>query len=120
MSTQRIIAVDLDETLCTGSRPYSHLGIEKYKHCVPIQENIDRINRLYEKGCRIVIYTSRGMGTLGGDLGRIYNTLYEPTKADLVRWGIKFHELVFGKIYFDLLIDDKVLNVSDIDKLFIE
>ena len=83
MGKQKVIAVDLDESLCTGSKPYSHLGIEKYRYCVPIQENIEKINKLYDQGCRIVVYTSRGMGTLGGDLGVIYNTLYEPTKADL-------------------------------------
>ena len=117
--SRKIIAVDLDETLCTGSKPYSHLGIEKYKYCVPIRENVDKVNKLYEQGCEVIIYTSRGMGTLGGDLGVIYNTLYEPTKKDLEKWGVKFHQLVFGKIYFDVLIDDKVLNVADIDKLFI-
>lgn len=116
---KKIIAVDLDETLCTGSKPYSHLGIEKYRYCRPLQDNIDRINKLHDEGHTIVIYTSRGMGTLGGDLGLIYNTLYEPTKQDLVRWGVKFDQLIFGKIYFDVLIDDKVLNVSDLDKLFI-
>lgn len=120
MGKQKVIAVDLDETLCTGSKPYSHLGIEKYKYCVPIRENIEKINKLYDQGCRIVVYTSRGMGTLGGDLGVIYNTLYEPTKADLIRWGVRFHELVFGKIYFDVLVDDKVCNVKDIDNLFIQ
>lgn len=117
---QKIIAVDLDETLCTGSKPYSHLGIGKYSYCVPIQKNIDKVNKFYNEGHTIIIYTSRGMGTLGGDLGVIYNTLYEPTKRDLERWGVKFHQLVFGKIYFDVLIDDKVCNVEDIDKLFIE
>lgn len=117
---RKVIAVDLDETLCTGSKPYSHLGIEKYKYCVPIQENIDKVNKLYERGCEIIIYTSRGMGTLGGDLGEIYNRFYNPIRSDLQRWGVKYHKLIFGKIYFDVLIDDKALNVKDIDKLFIE
>lgn len=116
---RKVIAVDLDETLCTGSKPYSHLGIEKYKYCVPIQENIDKINKLYEQGCEIIIYTSRGMGTLGGDLGEIYNRFYNSIRSDLQRWGVKYHKLIFGKIYFDVLIDDKALNVKDIDKLFI-
>lgn len=119
MFKQKIIAVDLDETLCTGSKPYSHLGIGKYRYCTPIQENIDRINELYNQGHKIIIYTSRGMGTLGGDLGVIYNKLYEPTKADLQKWGVKYHELIFGKIYFDVLIDDKVCNVTDISTLFV-
>lgn len=118
--SRKIIAVDLDETLCTGSKPYSHLGIGKYRYCVPIRENIEKVNKLHDKGHTIIVYTSRGMGTLGGDLGVIYNTLYEPTKQDLVKWGVKFDQLIFGKIYFDILVDDKVLNVKDIDKLFIQ
>lgn len=113
---QKIIAVDLDETLCTGSKGHEIEHIQKYKYCIPIQENIDKINELHDKGYKIVIYTSRGMGTLGGDLGKIYNLLYEPTKADLIKWGVKFDELVFGKIFFDVLIDDKVLNIADFNK----
>lgn len=114
----KVIAIDLDETICTGSKGHEnetvdgfHIG--KYRHCVPIEDNIKKVNKLYEEGNYIIIYTSRGMGTLGGNLELIHKYLYEPTKRDLEKWGVKFNQLVFGKIFYDLLIDDKVLNVKD-------
>lgn len=110
---KKVIAVDLDETLCTGSKEYSSEHIGKYRHCVPIAEAVAKVNKLYDEGNTVIIYTSRGMGTLGGNLGVIYSELYESTKRDLDRWGIKYHRLVFGKIYYDVLIDDKALNVKD-------
>lgn len=115
---KKVIAVDLDETLCTGSKGHEEelidgYAIGKYKYCTPIQSTIDKVNQLYDEGHKIVIYTSRGMGTLGGDLGLIYSKLYDSVRQDLDRWGVKYTQLVFGKIYFDVLIDDKVCNVRD-------
>ena len=64
----------------------------------------------YDKGYRIVIYTARGMGAYKGNLNKIYESLYELTYDSLVRWGVKFHRLMLGKLDYDLLIDDKVIS----------
>ena len=71
---------------------------------------IDTVNKCYENGMYIKIYTARGMSTFAGDVSKVYSELYELTKQQLVNWGVKHHELVMGKIHFDLLIDDKAVD----------
>ena len=39
------------------------------------------------------------------------------TFQQLQDWGVKFHQLVLGKIYYDILIDDKVVNSLQIKDL---
>lgn len=34
---------------------------------------------------------------------------YNFTKKQLNKWGVKYHELIFGKPSYDILIDDKCL-----------
>ena len=49
-----------------------------------------------------------------GNIHNVYSSLYELTKSQLNKWGVKYHQLVMGKLHFDLLIDDKVVNSSQI------
>jgi CMP-N,N'-diacetyllegionaminic acid synthase len=121
MNKQKIIAFDLDDVICFRPTGYEDLGPEKYLHCKPIQANIKIVNELYDKGNVIVIYTARGMAQFSGDVSRIYSELYQITYDCLKTWGVEFHQLVMGKISYDVLIDDKCLNsnnitVDDIDK----
>ena len=46
----------------------------------------------------------------------IYSQLYSQTIKQLNSWGLKYHQLVMGKIHYDVLIDDKVLNSHEINK----
>ena len=48
------------------------------------------------------------MSTFGGDVSLIYSNLYELTSRQLKEWGVKYDQLVMGKLHYDLLIDDKV------------
>jgi hypothetical protein len=90
------IFVDLDNTLCTT------IGVD-YKNSTPKANRIERINKLYEKGNIITIYTARGSGS-----GIDYKNL---TLHQLKSWGVKFHNLSVGeKPVYDLLIDDKALS----------
>jgi CMP-N,N'-diacetyllegionaminic acid synthase len=121
MNKQKIIAFDLDDVLCSRHLKYDHLGPNKYLHCEPIQPNIEMVNNLYDKGNIIIVYTARGMTQFSGDVSKIYSELYQITFNHLKTWGLKFHQLVMGKISYDILIDDKCLNsanitISDIEK----
>ena len=115
MKKQKTIAFDLDDTLCSRPPEFEHLGIEKYKHCVPIQHNIDMMNRVYDEGHTIIIYTARGMTSQKGNIPVIYEELYPITKHQLDSWGAKFHTLIMGKLHYDVLIDDKTLNPNDVE-----
>ena len=104
----KIIAFDLDDVICC--RTSNHGGIEKYKTCYPNREMIHLVNTCYRKGAIIKIYTARGMTHFSGDVNKIYSNLYNLTLDQLENWGVMFHELLMGKLHYDLLIDDKALN----------
>lgn len=93
-----IIFVDIDETICVTpeSRDYSMAS--------PILENIQTINKLFEEGNTIVYWTARGSGT-GIDWREV-------TEKQFQIWGVRYHELRFGKPTYDLFIDDKNINAN--------
>jgi hypothetical protein len=91
-----VIYVDIDETICSKSDDL------KYENANPIPERIKRINDLYEKGNTIIYWTARG--TVTGIDWR------EVTEKQFEKWGVKYHDLKFGKPAYDLFIDDKNIN----------
>lgn len=106
----KIYAFDLDDTLCRRDTNLEHLGPDKYKHCVPIPNMIEKVNKIYDEGNTVYIYTARGMGQFKGDLIKVYNSLYCLTLNSLEEWGIKHHGLIMGKLHYDFLIDDKAMS----------
>ena len=110
MKNFKIIAFDLDGVLCDRPNNIEHLLENKYDYCYPIQKNIDVINRLYEEGYYIKIYTARGMSTFSNNKSMVYEKLFDKTKKFLVQHNVKHHELIMGKEHYDLLVDDKVIN----------
>ena len=116
MSKQKIIAFDLDDVICFRSMEYENLGPDKYSYCQPYQETVELINSLYDDGYKIVIYTARGMSQFNGNIIEVYSKLYNKTIEQLESWGVKYHQLVMGKIHYDVLIDDKVLNSKNINE----
>ena len=94
-----IIYIDIDETICDS--PESR----DYALAAPIKENIHKANKLYDEGNTIVYWTARG--TVSGiDWDAV-------TREQFKRWGVKFHDLKFGKPNYDLFIDDKNMNTRD-------
>jgi len=114
MSKLKTIAFDLDDVICYRPKGHEHLGPNKYDYCEPDQSVIDLVNSLYEEGNKIVIYTARGMSQYNGNVALIYSELYSKTIQQLNDWGLKYDQLVMGKIHYDVLIDDKALNSSDL------
>lgn len=96
----KIIYVDIDETICTTSEN------RKYEFSEPIEQNIKKINKLYDEGNTIVYWTSRG--------SRKQIDWYELTYNQLNKWGAKFHELRVDKPYYDFFIDDKTFKIEEI------
>lgn len=91
-----IIYIDIDETICNSpDKP-------DYTTSTPIKANIKKANKLYEEGNTIVYWTARGTQT-GIDWTDV-------TKKQFSDWGVKYHDLKFGKPYYDLFIDDKNIN----------
>lgn len=116
MSFNKIIAVDLDDVLVERPERFENLGADKYRHCTPIQKNIDIVNSWYADGHKIIIYTARGMSQFQGNASRVYYALFELTTKQLLDFGIRYDELVMGKIHYDMIVDDKALNSKKMRK----
>lgn len=94
-----IYCFDIDGTICSTEKNY-------YRDSVPDEVVIKEINKLYEMGHTIKMFTARG------SVSGIDWTSF--TKSQLEEWGVKYHELIMNqKPHFDLLIDDKCINIED-------
>ena len=88
---------DIDGTICQNT-------FGKYELAEPIQDRISFINKLYDEGCEIVMFTARG-STTGIDWTKF-------TKKQLEQWGLKYTKLILGKPYAELFIDDKGIEAN--------
>lgn len=95
----KVYCFDLDGTLCS-------LSSKDYSTAIPILEAIKEVNRLYDLGNIIKIFTARGTTS------KIDYTIL--TEQQLKTWGLKYHELIMNtKPSFDILIDDRAINAYD-------
>jgi len=90
-----IYCFDVDGTLCTNTDG-------EYEKAEPYPNVIAQVNALYDGGHRIILHTARGSTT-----GIDWCTL---TEQQLQTWGVRYHELRFGKPYADVYVDDKAIN----------
>ena len=99
-----IIYVDIDETICTFDSGDKYEERE-YTKAIPIMNNINKINKLYDDGHTIVYWTARG--SISG------KDWYDFTGEQLRSWGAKYHEYKVGKPAYDLFICDKAINSEE-------
>jgi len=92
--------IDIDGVICTNT-------YGDYDHAQPIAENIKKINKKFDEGHEIILWTARG-GTTGID----WRTT---TEQQMKTWGVKYHELHLNKPQYDVIIDDKTQNIDDWD-----
>ena len=98
------IFIDIDETICHNTND------RNYAKAKPIKENIKKMNSLFDSGHNITYWSARGTGT--------GINWYSVTIEQFEKWGVKYHQLSLGKKpIFDLLIDDKALNIADLSKI---
>lgn len=98
---------DIDGVICRTIK-------SNYKSSKPNHKVITVINKLYDQGHYIIIFTARYMRRNKENISLAKKQGYNFTNAQLMNWGLKFHKLIFGKPSFDVLVDDKAFN-HDID-----
>lgn len=97
--------VDIDDTICfTYNRDF--------ENSQPNQLVIDKINELYDKGWKIILYTARGAKSCKTLEERI-NKYEKVTKRWLKEHNVKYTELVFGKMNADYYVDDKNMSIEE-------
>ena len=95
-----IYVFDLDNTI-------TFTDGANYEEAKPNYDVIGYINNLYFNNHTIIIYTARGT-TTGIDWRRL-------TEKQLAKWKVQYHELKLNKLLYDYWIDDKCINVSDLN-----
>ena len=76
----------------------------RYELAEPVWDVIRVVNRLYEQGHHVVLFTARGSAT------SIDWT--ETTRRQMAAWGVRHHELLFGKPAADYYVDDRLVSVG--------
>ena len=83
-----------------------------YLDAKPIDKTVRIINKLYNLGHEIILFTARGNKT-GIDWEDV-------TVKQLKDCGLLYHELRFGKPYADYYVDDKFITLEVIEKQIIK
>jgi hypothetical protein len=89
--------IDIDNTITETQG-------DDYFNAQPIQERIDKINKLYDEGHIIWYWTARGAESRKDWIHLTFTQLKE--------WGCKYHHLTF-KPFANFIIDDLAINSKD-------
>ena len=101
----KTICFDLDNTLCTTKK-------NNYTKSKPIKKNIKLVNKLYDDGYNIKIFTARFMGRSNDNQNLAKKRGFEMTKKQLKKWNLKYHKLILGKPTYDFVVDDKAYGYN--------
>ena len=96
----KVYMIDIDGTICETEN-------SNYYNSIPINENIHVFNKLYDSGNEVHYWTARGAKS-----GLKWD---EYTVHQLEKWGVKYTSIKTGKPHYDVWIDDKAINVDDIN-----
>lgn len=100
LSKMKKICFDIDGVICSIAK-------SNYKSSKPNHKVIKVINKLYDQGHYIIIFTARYMGRNKENILLAKKQGYKFTFTQLKKWGLKFNKLIFGKPSFDLVVDDR-------------
>ena len=93
-----IYIIDIDGTIVDSKG-------SDYRSAKPFTKRIEKVNKLFDEGNRIVYWTARG-ATSGIDW-------YAFTEKQLEEFGCKYHELHTKKPHYNVWVDDKAVNAKD-------
>lgn len=96
---------DLDNTLVT----YPQIA-KDYSSVLPIEKNIQLVRELHAAGHHIIIQTARRMKTHKGNVGAVIADVGHITLDTLARFNIPYDEILFGKPYADVYVDDLAVH----------
>lgn len=97
--------IDIDDTICFTSN-------RDFENSIPNKSVINKINELYNKGWKIILYTARG--------AKSCKTLKEKelkyrdvTERWLKENNVQYSELIFDKMNADYYVDDKNMSIEE-------
>jgi capsule biosynthesis phosphatase len=106
------ICIDLDGVIAELRKEN-----ESYSEVKPIKGAVEKIRKLKEAGHYIIIYTSRHMKTCDGNVGKAIAKIGKITLDWLEKYNIPYDEIVFGKPWADIYIDDNGYRFKSWDEI---
>jgi capsule biosynthesis phosphatase len=106
------IVFDLDGVICELKKPS-----ESYADVIPKNDVIEKMMDLKKDGHYLIIHTGRHMRTCDGDVSEVIEKIGKITEDWLKKWKVPYDELIFGKPYADMYIDDLGIEFSTKDRL---
>jgi len=97
MLDEIVLYIDIDGTIT--QEPFMHFL--DYNKSTPNVQVINKINLLYEKGYKVILYTSR------------FTIDNKVTREWLLKYNVKFHDIIFDKPRGSYFIDDKNLTITE-------
>jgi len=86
-----VIAIDIDGTICEECKTFDRFLAK------PIEKAKFVVNKLYEEGNTILLFTARSWSE------------YRITKEWLKIHEFNYHELIMGKPFYNVFIDDRAM-----------
>ena len=85
----------------------------EYAKAGPLQFGIDQVNKLYDMGFIITLYTARYGDRCNGNIHQQYETGYKEWTDWLEKHGVKYHHAFMGKHAGAIYIDYKAARVEN-------
>ena len=86
-----------------------------YSKASPLTYGIEQVNKLYDKGYTIILYTARYGDRAQGNIHLQYEHGYREWTDWLEKHGVKYHHAFMGKPAGAMYIDDKAARVKGDD-----
>jgi capsule biosynthesis phosphatase len=106
------ICIDLDGVIAEIKKEN-----ETYADVKPIKSAVEKIKKLKENGHYIIIYTARHMKTCDGNVYKAISKIGLITLEWLKEHDIPYDEIIFGKPWADIYIDDNGFRFKNWDEI---
>jgi capsule biosynthesis phosphatase len=104
------ICIDLDGVICQLRKKN-----ELYQDLKPIDGSIEKITKLKNNGHYIILYTARRMKTHNANTAKVIADIGKITLDWLEKYNIPYDEIMFGKPWANIYIDDNAFRFSNWD-----
>lgn len=90
---------------------------ETYNDLLPVDGAIEKIKSLKKEGHYIIIYTARRMKTHQANTAKVIADIGKATLDWLAKYEIPYDEIMFGKPWADIYIDDNAFRFTSWDEI---
>lgn len=106
----KTMVIDVDDTiLVTENRDYDN--------SVPVTPVVDKLREAKSLGWHIILFTARGMGRSNGNIGSVREEVYQEIESFCSRYNVPYDEIMLGKPWAAMYVDDKGLRPDEFAKI---